>query len=63
MKISDLRNLSGPKLKELLILTKKEFFKLKFNNKISLLKNKSQIKITRKIIAKILTILQEKNNK
>lgn len=60
MKASELRKLSTEELKEKVIELKKKLFNLRFQNKIGSLTNTSEIKQTKKDIARILTILRER---
>ena len=60
MKASELRKLSNEELKEKVLELKKKLFNLRFQNKIGSLSNTAEIKQTKKDIARILTILREK---
>ena len=60
MKASELRKLSNEELKEKVIELKKKLFNLRFQNKIGSLSKNSEIKQTKKDIARILTIIRER---
>ncbi|WP_028949712.1 50S ribosomal protein L29 [Sulfurihydrogenibium subterraneum] len=60
MKSSELRKLSNEELKEKVIELKKKLFNLRFQNKIGSLAKNSEIKQTKKDIARILTIIRER---
>jgi large subunit ribosomal protein L29 len=60
MKASELRKLSNEELKEKLLELKKKLLNLRFQNKIGSLSNTAEIKKTKKNIARILTILRER---
>jgi large subunit ribosomal protein L29 len=60
MKASELRKLSNEELKEKVLELKKKLFILRFQNKIGSLSNTAEIKQTKKDIARILTILRER---
>lgn len=60
MKASELRKLSSEELKEKVLELKKKLFNLRFQNKIGSLSKNSEIKETKKDIARILTILKER---
>jgi large subunit ribosomal protein L29 len=60
MKASELRKLSNEELKEKLLELKKKLLNLRFQNKIGSLSNTAEIKKTKKDIARILTILRER---
>jgi large subunit ribosomal protein L29 len=60
MKASELRKLSNEELKEKVLELKKKLFNLRFQNKIGSLNNTAEIKQTKKDIARILTILRER---
>lgn len=60
MKASELRKLTTEELKEKVIELKKKLFNLRFQNKIGSLSKNSEIKETKKDIARILTILRER---
>ncbi len=65
MKASELRKLTNEELKNKFFELKKKLFNLRFQNKIGSLGNTAEIKQTKKDIARILTILKERelNNK
>lgn len=65
MKASELRKLTNEELKSKVLELKKKLFTLRFQNKIGSLANPAEIKQTKKDIARILTILKERelNNK
>ena len=60
MKASELRNLSTEELKAKVIELKKKLMHLRFQNKIGSLSKNSEIKETKKDIARILTIIRER---
>ena len=60
MKIKELREKSNYELKKLLLDSRKKLSKLRFEIEAKKLKNNQELKNTRKTIAKILTILKEK---
>ncbi|WP_342226800.1 50S ribosomal protein L29 [Candidatus Walczuchella endosymbiont of Icerya purchasi] len=61
MKASEIINLSIKEISNQIKNKKSEYEILHFNNKISTLKNPLKLRITRKIIARMLTILRKKN--
>ncbi|YBU88167.1 MAG: 50S ribosomal protein L29 [Candidatus Walczuchella monophlebidarum] len=61
MKASEIINLSIKEISNQIKNKKSEYEILHFNNKISTLKNPIKLRITRKIIARMLTILRKKN--
>lgn len=60
MKASELRKLSNEELKEKVLQLKKKLLNLRFQNKIGSLSNTAEISQTKKDIARILTILRER---
>lgn len=63
MKASELRNLTQQELKDKLIELKKKLMNLRFQNAIGSLAKTSEIRQTKRDIARILTILKEKEIK
>ncbi len=62
MKIKDLRELTSEQLNEKLKLLKEELFNLRFQSATHQLKNPSRIREVKREIARILTLLNNKNN-
>lgn len=60
MKAKELRDLSLPELKEKLTELRQELFNLRFQKTIHRLENPMKIRNIRKDIAKVLTIIREK---
>jgi len=60
MKAEELRKLTDDELKEKLVELKKKLMNLRFQNAIGGLEKPSEIKHTKKDIARILTILRER---
>lgn len=60
MKASELRKLTDQELKDKLVELKKKLMNLRFQNAIGSLAKPSDIKATKKDIARILTILKER---
>ena len=60
--VEDLRSQSAAELNEQLVAAKKELFNLRFQNATNQLDNTSRIKEVRKNIARIQTIITEKEN-
>ena len=60
MKINELRDLSTPELEEKLAQSKQELFNLRFQNAINQLENPMRIGEVKKTIARILTIINER---
>ncbi|HIE58409.1 MAG TPA: 50S ribosomal protein L29 [Persephonella sp.] len=60
MKAKELRKLSNEELREKLKELKQKLMKLRFQNEIGGLEKPSEIKSTKKDIARILTILRER---
>ena len=58
--VEDLRSQSAAELNEQLVAAKKELFNLRFQNATNQLENTSRIKEVRKNIARIQTIITEK---
>jgi len=61
MKIAEIRKKSKNDLEDLLIKKREELRSLRFRNSAGKVKNVKSISETRKIIAKILTVLKELN--
>ena len=61
MKASELRNKSGEELEAMLKDLKTELFNLRFQHAINQLDNPVRIKEVKRDIARVLTILSEKN--
>ena len=59
--LEDLRTKSAAELNEDLVAAKKELFNLKFQNATNQLDNTSRIKEVRKNIARIQTVIAQKN--
>jgi large subunit ribosomal protein L29 len=60
MKINELRDLSTPELEEKLASCKQELFNLRFQNAINQLDNPMRIGEVKKTIARVLTIIHER---
>ncbi|MFN3567557.1 MAG: 50S ribosomal protein L29 [Caldimicrobium sp.] len=60
MKAKDLRELSLPELKEKLVELRKELFNLRFQKSIHRLENPMKLRNLRRDIARVLTIIREK---
>ena len=60
MKINELRDLSTPELEEKLAHCKQELFNLRFQNAINQLDNPMRIGDVKKTIARIFTIINER---
>ncbi len=63
MKASELRSKTLDQLKELLVNLKKESFNLRFQKTTGELENTSRVRIVRRDIAKIKTLLAQMTNK
>ncbi|MCQ2435462.1 MAG: 50S ribosomal protein L29 [Clostridia bacterium] len=61
MKASELRNKTAAELEEQLKELKSEYFNLRFQNAINQLDNPHKIDSVRKDIARVMTVLREKN--
>ena len=61
MKISEIRNMTIDELNEKLTDTSKKLSQLKFNNSVQTIENPLEIKNLRRQLAKLKTILNEKN--
>ena len=61
MKASELRNKSGAELEAMLKNLKGELFNLRFQHAINQLDNPHKISDTKKEIARVMTIISEKN--
>ena len=59
--VEDLRTKSAAELNEELVAAKKELFNLRFQNATNQLENTSRIKEVRKNIARIQTVIAQKN--
>ena len=59
--VEDLRSKSATELNEELVAAKKELFNLRFQNATNQLDNTSRIKEVRKNIARIQTVIAQKN--
>ena len=59
--VEDLRTKSAAELNEELVAAKKELFNLRFQNATNQLDNTSRIKEVRKNIARIQTVMAQKN--
>ena len=59
--VEDLRSKSAAELNEELVAAKKELFNLRFQNATNQLENTSRIKEVRKNIARIQTVIAQKN--
>ena len=60
MKIEEIRKMTDEELKEKVIELKKKLMELRFKNSIGSLEKPSEIKATKKTIARILTVLRER---
>ena len=60
MKVNELRDLSTAELEEKLAESKQELFNLRFQNAINQLENPKRIGDVKKTIARILTIINER---
>jgi len=60
MKVNELRELSTPELEEKLASSKQELFNLRFQKAINQLENPKRINDVKKTIARILTIVHER---
>ncbi|GBD98769.1 50S ribosomal protein L29 [bacterium BMS3Abin07] len=63
MRASDLRNLTTDELKQKEIDFRKELFNLRFQNATGEIQNPLRIRIVRKDIARVLTLISEKIKK
>lgn len=61
MKASELRNKSGEELEAMLKDLKTELFNLRFQHAINQLENPHKITETKKEIARVMTVITEKN--
>ena len=61
MKANELRNMSSEELQAKLKELKEELFNLRFQNAINQLENTHRIAYVKKDIARVMTILHEKN--
>lgn len=62
MKVNELRELSTPELEEKLAQCKQELFNLRFQKAINKLENPMRIKDVKKTVARILTVVQERES-
>ena len=62
MKNSELRTLTQEELEQRLLAEKEQLQKLKFAHAVSPIENPNKIKEVRKTVARILTIMNEKEN-
>ncbi len=62
MKNSELRTLTKEELEQRLLAEKEQLQKLKFAHAVSPIENPNKIKEVRKTVARILTIMNEKEN-
>lgn len=60
MKNNDIKDLTVEELKEKLISEKESLRKMKFAHQVSAIENPMRIKTTRRLIARINTVLQQK---
>jgi len=60
MKMEEIRKMSNEELKEKVVELKKKLMELRFKNSIGALDKPSEIKETKKTIARILTVLKER---
>ena len=60
MKINEIRDLSGQEIMDKIQDLKKELFNLRFQNAMSQLENPIRIRAVKKDIAKLMTVLKEK---
>ncbi len=60
MKVTELRELSSAELEEKLVESKQELFNLRFQNAINQLENPKRIGDVKKTIARIKTIIHER---
>jgi len=60
MKVNELRELSTPELEEKLASSKQELFNLRFQKAVNQLENPKRINDVKKTIARILTIVHER---
>lgn len=60
MKINQIREMTVPELKKTLADSKEELFNLRFQHSINQLDNPMKIAETKKTIARLLTVLHEK---
>lgn len=63
MKASEIRDLSLPELKEKLSSLREELFNLRFQKSIHRLENPMKIRLLRRDIARVLTVIREKELK
>jgi len=62
LKARDLRDLSNDELAQRLAETRQELFNLRFQSATGALENTSQLKLTKRTIAQILTVKHERDN-
>ncbi|MCQ2482287.1 MAG: 50S ribosomal protein L29 [Clostridia bacterium] len=63
MKIDDIRKMSAEELQKELVALKEELFKLRFQNATNQLENPKQIESVKKDIARVKTIIRERELK
>ncbi len=63
VKIEELRNLTKPELDEKLLSLKKELFNLRGQARVGKLEKSSQMRLVRRNIARVQTIMNEKKDK
>ena len=61
MKVAEIRNMTTEQLEKTLKELKDELFRLRFQNAIHQLENPHKIKDVKKDIARVMTVLHEKN--
>ena len=62
MKIAEIQNLAVPELQEKVIELKKQLMQYRFQAKTGKLERQSAIREVRRDIARLLTVMNEKNN-
>jgi large subunit ribosomal protein L29 len=62
LRARDLRDLSNDELAQRLVETRQELFNLRFQSATGALENTSQLKHTKREIARILTVQNERDN-
>ena len=61
MKVTDIRNMTAEELNAKLAELKKELFNLRFQHAINQLENPHKLEVVKRDIARVMTILREKN--
>ena len=61
MKVTDIRNMTTEELNEKLAELKKELFNLRFQHAVNQLENPHKITEVKREIARVMTVLNEKN--